>query len=180
MFYGCKSLIELPDISKWNTENINNLSNIFYDCISLKSIPDISKWNISKVKNISGLFYNCINLNKLPNISIWNTSEVKEINNIFTNCKSLISLPDISKWNLKNVDNKSYISNIFDSSIKSGNNSLYKFSSSFNNDEASSHSEEPLNEKTENIKFNDNYENNEYFEDLKDDNFYKYYQNFYD
>ena len=48
IFYDCESLKSLPDISKWNTENITNISVIFQDCKSLKSVPDISKYGILK------------------------------------------------------------------------------------------------------------------------------------
>ena len=40
MFSWCKSLESLPDISKWVTENVNNMSGIFYGCDG-KIIPNI-------------------------------------------------------------------------------------------------------------------------------------------
>ena len=43
MFSECSSLKALPDISKWNTNKIINISNLFYKCSSLKTLPDISK-----------------------------------------------------------------------------------------------------------------------------------------
>ena len=46
MFRGCKSLMSLPDISKWNTSNVKNMNFMFYECNSLISLPDISNWNI--------------------------------------------------------------------------------------------------------------------------------------
>ena len=56
LFFNCSSIIELPDISKWNTENINNISELFEGCSSLKSLPDISNWNTKNVKYITGIF----------------------------------------------------------------------------------------------------------------------------
>ena len=53
MLLGCSNLESVPDISKWNTNNINNMSFLFYECTSLKSLPDISKWNLSNVNDIS-------------------------------------------------------------------------------------------------------------------------------
>ncbi len=38
LFYDCKSLLSLPDISKWNTNNIVDMSNVFYNCKSLSSL----------------------------------------------------------------------------------------------------------------------------------------------
>ena len=49
MFYNCESLKELPDISKWNTENVINISSAFKYCSSLTSLPDISKWNLKNI-----------------------------------------------------------------------------------------------------------------------------------
>ena len=43
MFYECSSLKSLNDISKWNTNKLNNIGGLFYNCLSLKSLPDISK-----------------------------------------------------------------------------------------------------------------------------------------
>jgi len=33
MFYGCKSLSSFPDISKWNTNNVINMSHMFINVI---------------------------------------------------------------------------------------------------------------------------------------------------
>ena len=97
MFYGCSSLLSLPDISKWNISKVNDISSMFCGCSSLSSLPDISKWNISNIKNISYIFCGCSSLLSLPDISKWNISNIKNINNIFCGCSSLLSLPDISK-----------------------------------------------------------------------------------
>ena len=35
MFYGCFSLISLPDISNWNTLNFRRINRVFFDCRSL-------------------------------------------------------------------------------------------------------------------------------------------------
>ena len=56
MFSKCSSLKSLPDISKWNTENIINISELISSCISLVSLPDISKLKTSKVNDMSGNF----------------------------------------------------------------------------------------------------------------------------
>ena len=44
LFSGCSSLIKLPDISKWNTNNVNNIIVLFFGCSYLIELPDISKW----------------------------------------------------------------------------------------------------------------------------------------
>ena len=59
MFYNCASLKSLPDISKWNTANVNNMNSMFNGCLSLTALPDISEWDISKVTSKSKMFDNC-------------------------------------------------------------------------------------------------------------------------
>jgi len=56
MFYGCPSLISLPDFVKLNTINVTDMSFMFMECKSLISLPDISKWNTNNTTNISGMF----------------------------------------------------------------------------------------------------------------------------
>jgi len=45
MFYNCNSLMSLPDICYWNTNNVQNMENLFRGCTSLISLPNISKYN---------------------------------------------------------------------------------------------------------------------------------------
>jgi len=84
-------------LSKWNTNNVTNISYLFSGCKSLLFLPDISKWNINNVKNISSLFFGCKSLSSLPDISKWNINKVKNISSLFSGCESLSSIPNISK-----------------------------------------------------------------------------------
>ena len=59
MFCNCRSLVSLPDISKWNTANVINMSRMFYNCSSLKSFPDISKWKLNKLIYKYDMFKGC-------------------------------------------------------------------------------------------------------------------------
>ena len=77
----------------------------FYCCRSLKSFPDISKWDTSNINNMTKIFNGCESLTSLPDISNWNTNNVQKMRGMFKDCYSLISLPDISKWNIDNVNN---------------------------------------------------------------------------
>ena len=111
MFKGDTSniipLSSLPDISKWDTKNVNDMSYMFYLCSLLSSLSDISKWNTKNVINMSYMFYGCSLLSFLPDISKWNTQNVTNMSYMFYGCSLLSSYPDISKWNTQNVTNKS-------------------------------------------------------------------------
>jgi len=100
---SCSSLTKLPDISKWNTNNVTDMSYLFEKCSKLSSLPDISKWNINNITNMKCLFNECSKLSSLPDISKWNTSNVTDMSYLFSKCSELSSFPDISKWNTNNV-----------------------------------------------------------------------------
>ena len=67
MFREYYSLISLPDISKWNTSNVD-MREMFSRCNSLISLPDISKWNTNIDKDILYESFNCLNNNYYLNI----------------------------------------------------------------------------------------------------------------
>ena len=56
IFQECKSLISIPDISKWDISNVKRIDNMFNECESLKSLPDISKWNTGNITTMEGIF----------------------------------------------------------------------------------------------------------------------------
>ena len=49
------------------------LKEMFYNCKSLKILPDLSKWNKKVIHDMSKMFFNCKSLTYLPNISCWDT-----------------------------------------------------------------------------------------------------------
>ena len=79
----------MPNISKWNTQNVTSMSSMFCNCKSLKSLPDISNWNIQNVTRMKNMFYFCSSLSRLPDISKWNTQNVDkgDLENIFHGAK---------------------------------------------------------------------------------------------
>ena len=79
MFSGCWKLISL-DLSRFNTQNVINMSYLFHDCFSL------------------------INLN----LSNFNTQNAEKINNMFTGCKSLTDV-NLANSHIQNVNDKSNI-----------------------------------------------------------------------
>ena len=71
LFQGCKSLLFLPDISKWGTEKLVDVSSMFYKCSALSNVPDLSKWNDkSQIEKNDNIFEECYNLINLPKIEI--------------------------------------------------------------------------------------------------------------
>ena len=109
LFCCCENLESLPDISSWNTSNVKDMSNMISYCRNLESLPDISKWDTSNVTDMSHMFANDWKLKLFPDISKWNTSKVKDMEHMFTRCQSLEKIPDISKWDARNVMNMSYM-----------------------------------------------------------------------
>ena len=73
--------------------NVTTMECMFYECKLLESLPDISLWNTNKVTDMSYLFYGCISLKSLPNISIWNISNLKDKTDMFTNCSKKLNIP---------------------------------------------------------------------------------------
>ena len=67
LFCDCSSLISLPDISKWDTNNVTDMSFIFSGCEKLNELPDISKWNINKVDKMEDMFEDCSSSLIIPN-----------------------------------------------------------------------------------------------------------------
>ena len=90
----------IPDISKWNINNVTDMSGMFRKC---SYIPDISKWNTHNVINMSHMFSLCKNI---PDISKWNTNKVINMGGMFIGCSSI---PDISKWNTSNVNSMCFM-----------------------------------------------------------------------
>ena len=45
IFDKCPLLLSLPDIYKWNTNNLTNMSNMHDECLSLLSLYDILRLN---------------------------------------------------------------------------------------------------------------------------------------
>ena len=66
MFCNCRSLIALPDISKWNTKKVTNLQGIFEGCSSLFSLPNISRWELSKKVDMRNMFNKCKRTLRIP------------------------------------------------------------------------------------------------------------------
>ena len=127
--YYCSSLSSLPDLSKWNTNNVNYMNRMFYDCLSLSSLPDISKWNTNNVTNMSDMFFNCFSLSSLPDISKWNTNNFIDMIGMFANCILLLHVPNLQNNSYDdsisdNFDFEEYELDDDDINHKEGNNNI--------------------------------------------------------
>ena len=57
-FNGCESARSLPDISNWNTKNVQKMNKMFSDCLCLKELPDLSNWDTFNVIIMNSMFAN--------------------------------------------------------------------------------------------------------------------------
>ena len=108
LFSGCYSLISLPDISSWSTNNVYDMTYMFGNCSTLKSLRDISKWNFSKTSDMSFMFYNCSSSKSFPINVDWKNKINKRTKtlNMFEGCYSLQTKPNITLY--INDDNFDY------------------------------------------------------------------------
>lgn len=89
------------DLSKWDTSNISNLSNLFFNCRKLKQI-DLHTWNTKSVSTCYWLFRGCSSL-EFINIDGWNTCNVYDMDRMFGECPKLITIKGLNKLNTRNV-----------------------------------------------------------------------------
>ena len=130
-FFNCESLSSLPDISKWNTNNVFDINFLFSNCISLVSLPDITKWNnTDKNKNIIWMFKNCFSLlwkdkdvfNKYSSYNKLNNIPSKSENKLITECIG-VSKKSFNKNNI----NKNIIKGLLDIKLDEINNNIILF-----------------------------------------------------
>ena len=106
--FSCCEFEKLPDISKLNTNNVINMTEMFSSSILLKSLTDISNWKTGNVGRMSGMFNDCIYLESLPDISKWNIDLALKINktsDLFVNCSESLIIPE----KFKNFKDKNII-----------------------------------------------------------------------
>ena len=105
LFYGCNNLTNL-DLSKFNTQNVTNMSNMFYGCNSLTNL-NLNNFNTQNVTNMDNMFNDCKSLTNL-NLSNFNTQNVTNMRSMFYNCNSLRNL-DLTNFNTQNVTNMGFM-----------------------------------------------------------------------
>ena len=97
------------DVTKVNTSEITDMSNLFYDT---SFNQDISKWDVSNVKNMHQMFMGTYRRPSIFNqdISSWDVSKVEDMSGMFSSenlWKASLFNQDISNWNVSNVKNMS-------------------------------------------------------------------------
>jgi surface protein len=100
MFYKCSSLKELI-FSNFTTNNVTDMRCMFFDCKLLKKL-DLSNFNTERVINMSWMFNNCSSLKEL-NISSFDTENVTNMQEMFSGCSAIKELK-ISEFNTDNVN----------------------------------------------------------------------------
>ena len=105
MFFGCSSLKSIK-LSPFNTDKVINMSNLFFGCSMLESI-DLSSFNTDNVINMSFMFYKCFSLKSI-NLSSLNTNKTTNMSYMFSGCCSLKSI-DLSSFKTNKVTSMSYM-----------------------------------------------------------------------
>ena len=97
LFYGCRSITTIPNIGKWDTSQVTNMSNMFAFAYNFND--DITKWNTSNVTNMSWMFSYNSKFNQ-P-IGSWDVSKVTDMAYMFIDAKSFNQ--PLAAWNTANV-----------------------------------------------------------------------------
>lgn len=104
MFYNCIGLTSL-DLSKFNTQNVENMRNMFRRCKGLNSL-DLSKFDTQNVTDMSYMFWNSSALTTIYVSDKFVTTKVSSGAKMFQGCENLKGFIDyISN---KDKDNNEY------------------------------------------------------------------------
>ena len=82
MFFECKKLKSVRDLSNWDVSNVTNMEGMFLNCKSFNQ--NISGWDVSKVTDMSYMFRYCRSFNQ--DISKWDVSNVRHHDYMFEKC----------------------------------------------------------------------------------------------
>jgi surface protein len=95
--FGRATIINSPNISKWNISNATNTTMMFADAKMFNQ--PLNSWNMSNVTNSSWMFYGASSFNQPLNN--WNTSKVTSMSLMFNGASSFNQ--DLNSWNVSNV-----------------------------------------------------------------------------
>ena len=99
-----KTKFKYIDITYWDVSNVYSMRHMFYGCKRLKSVGDLSNCDVSKVTDMGFMFCNCVYFNQ--DISKWDVSKVSDMEYMFYRCKKFNhDLSDWDVYNVRNNDN---------------------------------------------------------------------------
>ena len=100
IFTNCDKLSDF-DVSNWNMKNVISVDGFFHS--TKKKVYNISKWNTSNCHNFSQLFENCSNTEEIIGLDQIDTSNGKRFAEMFNGCSKLVSL-DLSNFDMRSID----------------------------------------------------------------------------
>lgn len=100
-FYGCSNLMTIKGIENLDTSNVTSLKNTFKNCHSIEFLP-LYKWDTSKVTTMYSTFEYCSRLMYLP-ISYWNTPNLRDVSHTFEKCNNLTAI-SLTNWTTNNIN----------------------------------------------------------------------------
>jgi surface protein len=96
MFLGA-TIINSPNISKWNISNVTSTFQMFTDAKMFNQ--PLNSWDMSNVTNSGWMFYDASSFNQPLNN--WNVSKVTSMSVMFSGASSFNQ--DLNSWNVSNV-----------------------------------------------------------------------------
>ena len=104
----CELLVEVVDISSWNTSNVTTMAYMFCHCKKLKKIIGIENLDVSKLENANFMFSYCENLVELD-LTNWNPISFQYTSDMFYRCSNLKMIKNIENLKLPNIKNVSFM-----------------------------------------------------------------------
>ena len=105
MFYDCQNLTEL-NVKGFNTSNVEDVSEMFGHCENLTTL-DLSSFNTKNVINFNRMFYYCTSLIEVD-VDGFDTSNAEDLSEMFFGCISATKI-DVSEFITKKVKDMSYM-----------------------------------------------------------------------
>ena len=88
-----RTKFEYINVSGWDVSRIKSMGFMFYECKQLKSVGDLSDWDVSNVEHMHYMFYNCENLKSIGDLSDWNVSSGVKTGYMFF-CSAITNIPN--------------------------------------------------------------------------------------
>ena len=95
MFKECSALQSIKGLDNWNTASATDMSYMFASDREIPNVLttlDLSKFNTANVENFSNMFSYCTNLESITGLGKWETYSATDMSNMFSNCAKLTSI----------------------------------------------------------------------------------------